>query len=30
MPGRWEVIVELWKEGKKSNQDDIKYLVQVI
>jgi len=29
MPGRWEVIVELWKEGKKSNQDDIKYLVQV-
>ncbi|TWI20712.1 FixH family protein [Sphingobacterium siyangense] len=30
MPGRWEVIVELWKAGKKSNQDDIKYLVQVI
>ena len=29
MPGRWEVIVELWKAGKKSNQDDIKYLVQV-
>ncbi|MGJ1434552.1 FixH family protein [Sphingobacterium siyangense] len=29
MPGRWEVIVELWKEDKKSNQDDIKYLVQV-
>ncbi|WON92645.1 FixH family protein [Sphingobacterium sp. UGAL515B_05] len=29
MPGRWEVIVELWKAGKKSNQDDIKYLIQV-
>ncbi|HAF32657.1 MULTISPECIES: FixH family protein [Sphingobacterium] len=29
MPGRWEVVVELWKAGKKSNQDDIKYLVQV-
>lgn len=29
MPGRWEVIVELWKAGRKSNQDDIKYLVQV-
>lgn len=29
MPGRWEVIVELWKAGKKSNQDDIRYLVQV-
>ncbi|WP_336829633.1 FixH family protein [Sphingobacterium multivorum] len=29
MPGRWEVIVELWKAGKKSNRDDIKYLVQV-
>lgn len=30
MAGSWEVIVELWKDGKKANQDDIKYRVQVI
>jgi hypothetical protein len=29
MPGLWEVIVELWKDGKKANQDDIIYRVQV-
>ncbi len=29
MAGQWEIIVELWKDGKKANQDDIKYLVQV-
>jgi hypothetical protein len=29
MAGEWEIIVELWKEGKKANQDDIKYHVQV-
>ncbi|MDQ1150759.1 FixH family protein [Sphingobacterium zeae] len=30
MAGQWEIIVELWKDGKKANQDDIKYFVQVI
>ncbi|WP_293889556.1 MULTISPECIES: FixH family protein [unclassified Sphingobacterium] len=29
MAGQWEIIVELWKDGKKANQDDIKYHVQV-
>lgn len=29
MAGPWEILVELWKDGKKANQDDIKYLVQV-
>jgi len=30
MAGSWEVLIELWKDGKKANQDDIKYRVQVI
>ncbi|WP_343555211.1 FixH family protein [Sphingobacterium sp.] len=30
MAGSWEVLVELWKDGKKANQDEIKYRVQVI
>lgn len=30
MAGQWEIIAELWKDGKKANQDDIKYLVQII
>lgn len=29
MVGSWDVIVELWKDGKKANQDDIKYQVEV-
>lgn len=30
MAGQWEIIVELWKDGKKANQDDIKYQVYII
>ncbi|MEZ0450605.1 FixH family protein [Sphingobacterium thalpophilum] len=29
MAGDWEINVELWKDGKKANQDEIKYHVHV-